>query len=214
MPSRPHLLTITALAVAPALLMTACGSDAEGSRTTIAEVQTTSYVVQPPATTTTTTTTVAAGPNVPGQTVPGEQSYTVQGGDSVYKIASSFGIAPDVLANYNSWPEGVAHPLFVGDIVKIPPGSQAAGSGDSGDTGTSDATSTDTGPEGGADTTLPTAEGVGCEHTVVAGDNPSRLAEQYEVTLDELNAVNANNSAYGHFQLGSTIHIPANGACP
>ena len=216
MASRPRLITLTAMAATPALLLlTGCGGDAEGARTTIAEVQTTSYVVQDPVTTTT-TTTLAPTPDGGGQVDPNEQTYTVQSGDSVYKIATSFGIAPDVLANYNSWPEGINHFLSVGDIIKIPPGSEVPGTDtdDTGDAGSGDASSVDTEPEGGADTTAPTAEGVGCEHTVVAGDNPSVLARQYEVTLDELAAVNASNSAYGHFQLGSTIHIPANGNCP
>jgi LysM repeat protein len=207
-----RLFVFTALAAAPAVLITGCGEDATGARTTIAEVQSTSYVVQPPITTTTTTTVPTVVPGDGAVIDPNEQTYTVQSGDSVYKIANLYGIEPAVLANYNSWPEGINHFLSVGDIIKVPPGAQAPGSGDTETGDGTDATATDTEPD--TDDTTAAPAGIGCEHTVVAGDNPSRLAEQYEVTLDELNAVNADNPAYGHFQLGSQIHIPANGTCP
>jgi LysM repeat protein len=205
------VLLFTALAAAPALSISGCGEDATGSRTTLAEVQASSYVVRDPVTTTT-TTTIATSSGVPGETVPGEQSHTVQSGDSVYKIANQYGIEPTVLANYNSWPEGINHFLSVGDIIKVPPGAQVPDSGDTDTSDGTDASVTETEPD--TDDTTAAPAGIGCEHTVVAGDNPSRLAEQYEVTLDELDAVNADNPAYGHFQLGSQIHIPANGTCP
>jgi LysM repeat protein len=202
----PRLFLFTAIAAAPALLITGCGEDATGARTTIAEVQSTSYVVQPPITTTTTTTLPSEVPE--GVIDPNEQTYTVQSGDSVYGIARKFGLEPTVLANYNSWPEGINHPVFVGDIVKVPPQSQVPSSDPVDDSADEPS---DTEPDD-TEESAP-AEGVACEHTVVAGDNPTRLSEQYEVTLDELAAANAGNPAYQHFQLGSQIHIPLNGSC-
>jgi LysM repeat protein len=202
----PRLFLFTAIAAAPALLITGCGEDATGARTTIAEVQSTSYVVQPPITTTTTTTLPSDVPE--GVIDPNEQTYTVQSGDSVYGIARKFGLEPTVLANYNSWPEGINHPVFVGDIVKVPPQSQVPSSDPVDDSADEPS---DTEPDD-TEESAP-AEGVACEHTVVAGDNPTRLSEQYEVTLDELAAANAGNPAYQHFQLGSQIHIPLNGSC-
>jgi LysM repeat protein len=52
---------------------------------------------------------------------PVEQLYVVVAGDSLVGIAETFGIGLDVLVAYNEWPEGVAHPIFVGDEVRIPP---------------------------------------------------------------------------------------------
>jgi hypothetical protein len=52
---------------------------------------------------------------------PQEQQYVVVEGDSLFSIAAVFDIDPTVLVNYNSWPEGIDHPIFPGDVVKIPP---------------------------------------------------------------------------------------------
>jgi hypothetical protein len=73
-----------------------------------------------PMTTIEMTTTTTHVPTVDCD--PNEQTHQVQAGDSVYAIASMYGVDPQVLANYNSWPEGIEHPILVGDIVKIPPG--------------------------------------------------------------------------------------------
>jgi LysM repeat protein len=206
----PRLIAFGALCASPALFLTGCGDDATGARTTLGTVQNTSYVVEPPITTTTTTTLPSE--IAPGQTVPGEQSYTVVAGDSVYKIASLHGVAPDALANYNDWPEGIAHNLLPGDVVRIPPGSQApsaSGSGSGADTGSEDTS----GGETPATPTTAADAGTGCSHTIVAGDNPTRVANQYEITVDELAAANAGNPAYQNFLIGSQLSIPANGSC-
>ena len=54
-----------------------------------------------------------------------EQTYEVLPGDGVYSIAALFAIDPQILANYNSWPEGIDHPLLVGDVILIPPVARA-----------------------------------------------------------------------------------------
>jgi LysM repeat protein len=202
----PRLIGFAALCASPALFLTGCGDDPAGARTTLGTVQNTSYVVEPPITTTTTTTLPTEV--APGQTVPGEQSYTVVAGDSVYKIASLHGISPDALANYNDWPEGIAHNLLPGDVVRIPPGSQAPGAASSsgGDTSTS-------GDETPATPTTAAEAGTGCSHTIVANDNPTRVAEQYDITVDELANANVGNPAYQNFLIGSQLSIPANGSC-
>jgi len=215
----PRTLAFAVLAASPVLSLTSCGDDAEGARTTLGTVQTTSYVVEDPVTTTSTTTIPSALPE--GQVDPNEQTHIVVAGDSVYKIASMYGITPEALVNYNSWTEGINHPLFQGDEVKIPPnskvpsasssGSSSASTGD--DTGGGDTGGGDT---GGGDTGAPAttaASGVGCTHTVVAGDNPTRVANQYDITVEELAAANASNPAYQSFLIGSSLSIPANGSC-
>lgn len=207
----PRLIVLAALGVSPAFLLTSCADDASGARTTLGTVQTTSYVVEPPITTTT-TTTLPAGPSDGSQTSPNEQSYTVVAGDSVYGIARKHGITPEALANYNDWPEGIAHTLLPGDVVRIPPNSQvpSAGGSDTGGTGTS-AT-----PDDGSGSAPPETEpsGTGCTHTIVAGDNPTRVANKYDITVDELSNANVGNPAYQNFLIGSQLSIPANGNCP
>ena len=56
-------------------------------------------------------------------TSPVEQTYAVVEGDSVYGIAALHGIDPVSLADYNAWPEGINHPLQIGDTISIPPGA-------------------------------------------------------------------------------------------
>ena len=51
------------------------------------------------------------------------------------------------------------------------------------------------------------------EHTVVAGDFPLVLVRKYDVTLEALEAANADNPAYGQFIVGQTIIIPAKDDC-
>lgn len=212
----PRVPVLAALAVVPLVLATGCGSEATGTRTTLATVQNTSYVVEAPVPTTVPPPTQPTPGVAEGQVDPNEQQYTVASGDSVSKIASLFGVDAVVLANYNAWPEGIQHPIFPGDVIKIPPGSKVPGTGstDSGASTGGDTGSTDTSPDtpDSADTTAPSGE-IACEHTVVEGDNPSRLADKYGVTLDELSNANVSNAAYTRFLIGDKINIPAGGDC-
>jgi hypothetical protein len=36
---------------------------------------------------------------------------------------ASVGVEHEALASYNGWPEGIDDPIFVGDVVLIPPGA-------------------------------------------------------------------------------------------
>jgi hypothetical protein len=64
-------------------------------------------------------TTAPAGAGI----ADGEQQYIVVAGDSLLSIAASYGVAPDIIANYNGWTDCLDHPIFVGDIILIPPGA-------------------------------------------------------------------------------------------
>ena len=203
----PRTLAFAALAASPVLSLTSCGGDAAGAKTTLGTVQTTSYVVEDPVTTTSTTTLPSATPE--GQVDPNEQIHVVVAGDSVYKIAALYGITPDALVNYNDWPEGINHPLFQGDQVKIPPNSEVP-SANAGTQAPSDGGGGDT---GGGTTETTAAAGVGCTHVIVAGENPTKVAEHYGITLDELRAANANNPAINTFVVGQSLTIPPNGNC-
>jgi LysM repeat protein len=221
---RPRHALAFALGSASLLLLSACGSsDGSGAETdgTLQYVPTTSYALKAPETTT--TTLAPDGATTPGGgTSPGEQSYTIKANDNLSKIANLFDVEMELICSYNGWSECISPPhlLLPGDTILIPPNaavpaaaSTDTGSADSGSTDTdSDTASTDT------DTDTDTGEasteaGVGCSHTIVENDNPSRVANQYDITVDELSNANLNNPAYSNFLIGSSLNIPANGSC-
>ena len=202
----PRLFAFVAVGVAPVLLLQGCGGDETGARTTLGTVQNTSYVVEPPITTTSTTTV----PEVPGQgqVSTTEQIHIVVAGDNLSKIANMYGTDMETIVNYNGWTDGINHLLLPGAEVKIPPNLPVPASG----TGTGSTDTDATADE--ADTQSTDApEGVGCSHTIEAGDNPTRVANQYDVTVEELAAANAGNPVWNTFLIGSQLTIPANGSC-
>lgn len=201
---RPRAAILAAFGVGPLLLAAGCGgSSATGARATLANIQPTSFVQIPPATTTTTTTVSPQAIEASGVS-PVEQSYTVQSGDGASKIASLHGISVETLVSYNQWPEGIDHLFLVGDIVLIPPESKIPGS----DTGT-------VGDEGDA-TSEPTAEedpGAGCTHTIVADENPTKVANKYDITYPQLQAANPSMDMTVTFPVGAVLVIPPEGTC-
>lgn len=211
---KSRVLTVAAGALAPVLLVTACGGDGTdaGSSGDLTPITGSSYVTIEPATTTT-TTTLAPGVTVPpGGTSPQEQTYTVQSGDSVFKIAALYDVTPEALANYNSWPEGINHPLFVGDVVRIPPDSKVpdVGGGATGGDTTDDTTADETGDSTTDDTTATDGE---CPTTYViqAGDTTRiGVAEKFGITFEQMDAANVNTPGYQNFVVGTPITIP----CP
>ena len=113
---------VIALGLSPAILISACGDgDDETSNTPVVAIEETSYVVKEPATT---TTTLAPDVSADGAISPVEQLYTIEAGDAVSSIATKFGITMEELANYNEWPEGISHPIYPGEEIRIPPNSK------------------------------------------------------------------------------------------
>ena len=202
-----RLAAVAGPAVVAALLLGACGGDDSSSATratvTLAAGET-DYQTIAPATTTTT---------VPGEPTAGaEQEYTVQAGDYGIKVANQFGVSLEDLQNINGWSDASKEFPGPGTVIKIPAGATPA------------ATEADAPAAGGevdpatggeAGEAIPDPGG-NCEagsHTVVAGDIPLKLVEQYDVTLEALNEANANNPAYGRFIPGDKIVIPAKDDC-
>lgn len=200
-----------AFGVGPLLLAAGCGGEngtaAEG---TLARIQPTSFVEVAPATTT--TTTVAPTDTTPGR-IPGEQQYTIRGGDTLGRIASRYDITLDQLIAYNQFANGSNQLILPGDVIKIPPGAsnpsaveEAAGSGDTGgDTGASGDTSDDS-----SDTA---SDGEGCSHTIAAGEFPNKVARQYGITYEQLQAANPSMDMTTTFVVGDTVKIPPEGDC-
>ena len=215
MRSKSRVLTVAVVAVVPLLLVTACGGDGTdaGTSNNLTPIQGSSYVTIEPATTTTTTSLApgdATGTEA-GSISSSEQTYTVQSGDSVFKIASLHGITAEVLANYNSWPDGIQHSIFPGDVVRIPPdsqvpatGGQTAGAATDGET-TTDAAGDTAADEPATDGECPTT------YVIQSGDTTRiGVAEKFGITFEQMDAANVNTPGYQNFIVGTPITIP----CP
>ncbi len=202
---KSRAVIFAAFCVAPLMLAAGCGdSTGSGSGGLLSPIQPSSYVTIEPATTTT-TTTIFVDPGQPGGPTisPDPQTYVVVAGDSLSKIASLFDMSVDELIAYNSWTDGTDHLLLAGDEILIPPNKPIPGSGTPGTPGTPGVTTT----------TSAGQPGTGCSHTVVAGDNPTRVAKKYGITVDQLSNANLDNPAYNTFLIGSQLTIPPEGNC-
>lgn len=203
-----RVLTV-AVAAVPLLLVTACGGDDDTgtSSNNLTPITGSSYVTIEPATTTTTTTLPPIDPATlqPGDISPQEQQYTVVSGDSVSKIAALYGISADVLANYNSWPEGISHPIFPGDLIRIPPDSQVPGTATETPSGDGTATTDTTGETATSDGECPTT------YVIQSGDTSRiKVADSFGITYEQMDAANVNTPGYASFVVGTPITIP----CP
>ncbi|MEM9514541.1 MAG: LysM peptidoglycan-binding domain-containing protein [Actinomycetota bacterium] len=204
-----------------ALVLASCGGSEAGgaSASTInLDQASTEFVVRPPV------TTVAPEGAADGGIVTGSQDYTVQAGDYPLKVANDFGITVDDLVAFNEWGSVNEFP-FPGTVIRIPPGANAPTAASATDEAAADGTDAtvtgdDTDAAGGDETaepveTIPDA-GDNCgegTYTIAAGDIPIRVAENFDVTVDALNAANANTDGYGAFFAGLEIVIPAKADC-
>jgi len=196
------------------ILLAACGSASdEGATESTIDLSegSTAFVVRPPETTVAPETTVVAG----GVST-AAQDYTVQSGDYPLKVAQQFGVTVDELVAFNEWGSVNEFP-FPGTVIKIPPGGTVPAATPETTAAAAPATEGET---AAAETTTPASTipdaGDNCapgEHVVEAGDIPISVAKKYDVTLDALNAANANNPAYSQFIPGQKIIIPAKADC-
>ena len=173
-------------------LLSSCGSDPGSSVTTLRPLTSTNYATTPPSVVTTVD---------PANTLPPAISYTIVAGDSVYGIAGKFGIAPDKLASYNNWPEGVMHPLTIGKNILIPPSATQ--------------TTTLPGLPIPTETTTPGPDPGQGKSTVVEGDCClSRIADKWGVEVSALMAANGWVDASVVILPGDEINIPAQTKTP
>jgi LysM repeat protein len=98
--------------VAFSVVLGACGADPGATVSTLRPLSSTNYATTPPS---------SLAPLDPANTAPPPIGYTIKAGDSVYGIASQFGVRPDELASYNNWAEGVNRQLLVGETILVPP---------------------------------------------------------------------------------------------
>jgi len=145
---------------------------------------------------------------VPGQLtgiVPGEQQYTVKSGDYLVKIAKTFCITAQDIADYNQWTDsgGIEHQLQPGNIVRIPGNSCAPG------TGTTDPSTAPTvaGAPGATSTTALASPGG--TYTVQSGDYLLGIAKKTGTTVDGIVAANGWTDGDKHNLIpGQKINLP------
>lgn len=198
--SSQHRAVAAALVGVACLVLAGCGDNDAAAGDSPVEVRETSYAMVEPEPTTTT----LAGPVVTtlppeGAIDPNEQIHTIVSGDSLYGIAARYGITLDVLVQYNTITgDPAAYLLVAGETLRIPPNSKVPGTG-SAATGS------------GSDSVPPETEPAGepCTYTIEPGDNPSRVAEDYGISFNILQAANPEHNFLEWFKVGETIRIPA-----
>ncbi len=189
----PKVVFAAAALLTVGISATGCSGGVSSSAATVSPIEPTSYVVKELVTTTTTiapTTTTT----LPGQL--GEPyMHTIVKNDNPSYLADVYSITLETLNDANRTnPDYGAFPI--GGTVIIPAGAIMPNAGVVVSTN-SDGTQS--------------ATGTNCsvvEHTIVAGDNPTVVANQYSVTLEDLARANATNATYLSFLLGGTLIIP------
>lgn len=178
------------------VVLSSCGGESSGATRSTIDLSSasTAFVVRPPATTAPSTTSTLPDPSA---TVDGTQNYTVQPNDYPYLLVERFGITLEDLLAVNEWVDAAQFPP-PGTTILIPPGATSVDAA----AGNTAASIPDTGDN--------CAEG---RYTLVDGDYPAVVAANFDVTLDALNAANANTSGYGAFYVGLEIVIPAKADC-
>lgn len=178
---------VAAIGVAGLAFLTACGSDPNTTATTLRPLTSTNYATTPPSVVTTVD---------PANTLPPPLTYTVAAGDSMYGIASKFGTKAEDIASYNSWADGILHPLAPGQVILIPP------------TATNVSTSVPGMPIPVQTTAPGPSPGQG-KYTVEMGDSLSKIADKWGVEVSALLAANGWADTGVVILPGDEINIPA-----
>lgn len=196
-----HLRWVVPVCVGLAgVLVSACGTAATATTTSVVNMESTNYATIPPTPSTlppTTTTTIFIPQDLtPGTVTTQVIEYTIRESDiSRTKVADYFGITYQQLdaanvetSNYSSF--------YPGLVIKIPAGATI--------------------PEGYGETSTETETtdgglGSDCiegEYVLVEGDSPGSVANDFGITTEQLAAANATNPKYAAFVIGTRIIIP------
>lgn len=178
---------VATIGVVGLVSLTACGSDPSATATTLRPLTSTNYATTPPSVVTTVD---------PANTLPPPLTYTVAAGDSMYGIASKFGTKAEDIASYNSWADGILHPLAPGQVILIPP------------TATNVSTSVPGMPIPVQTTAPGPSPGQG-KYTVEMGDSLSKIADKWGVEVSALLAANGWADTGVVILPGDEINIPA-----
>ena len=143
--------------------------------------------------TSTSTSTTSAAPAAGG-------SYTVQAGDSYWRIANKYGISISELQRLNGTSN---YFLYPGQSIKVP------GSGSANATPAPAATTAST-TSATAETPAPAPSTGGGNYTVQAGDSYWRIANKYGISISELQRLNGTSNYF--LYPGQSIKVPGGGA--
>ena len=203
---------IFAIGVISLLALAGCGETEDGeSASALTPIQGTSYVTIEPATTTTTLPPAATVAPAGGSVSAEAQSYTVEAGDTMYGIATKHGITLDLLVEYNQITVDPSQFLIVPGqtVLGIPPGAKVPSAA----VAEADPEVDPATQEGSVNPATATTLGVGCTYTIVADDNPSKVASKFSIDLDALQGANADSNVVQTFIVGETLKIPAGADC-
>ena len=139
------------------------------------------------------TSTTSAAPAAGG-------SYTVQAGDSYWRIANKYGISISELQRLNGTSD---YNLYPGQSIKVP------GSGSANATPAPAATTAST-TSAPAETPAPAPSTGGGNYTVQAGDSYWRIANKYGISISELQRLNGTSNYF--LYPGQSIKVPGGGA--
>ena len=139
------------------------------------------------------TSTTSAAPAAGG-------SYTVQAGDSYWRIANKYGISISELQRLNGTSN---YFLYPGQSIKVP------GSGSANATPAPAATTAST-TSAPAETPAPAPSTGGGNYTVQAGDSYWRIANKYGISISELQRLNGTSNYF--LYPGQSIKVPGGGA--
>ena len=174
----------------------------DGAQTTVAAATQGTSVAPPmlPSTTTSIGALANPGTDASDSSVPsaGERTYTVVARDTVFGIARRYGITAPALAELNDWADGITHPIYPGDKIKVPRGASTPPPPTTGDNSSATTTSTTV------------AAGPGGTYVIVAGDYLAGIAAKNDTTVQAIVAVNGWPDGDKHLIVpGQTIKLPA-----
>jgi len=198
-----------------ALVLSSCGSGESDATVPAVDLSaaSTAFVVRTPATTVPVDSVAVAGEL--GAVVEGTQDYTVQAGDAWYVLVTRFGVSIDDLLAVNEWTDPATFP-FPGAVILIPPGGKSVAEVAAGTVATEGDAATDTATEAAPTETIPDAGdncGVGKYAIKDTDTSRSKVASNFDVTVEALDAANVNTPGYGAFFPGLEIVIPAKSDC-
>jgi LysM repeat protein len=193
--------------VLAAVALSACGGDDPATAQTTIAIRPTAYVTLPVVTTVRPTSTVAGQSNSDREASGAGEVYRVRAGDALPLIADRYGITVAELAEFNDWEDGAFHPIFPGQDVLIPTFADEP-----------EGEVTDERPDDGLGTMPDPGGGPMCPdgteretYEIVPGDSISRVAEKNDLSIEELEAANADNPAWQVFAPGQELWLPCEG---
>lgn len=204
-----QLQRVAPFVLAVAVLLSACGDSSTASTSTVVDLTGTAYAtLAPTQSTIPSSTTVAAG----GSISETPQEYTIKDTDtSRQKVADYFGITVAALDQANIATPGYSA-FYAGLKIIIPAGAKVPSAVTETTTPTATTPGDTTATTSGATTTTVASNGDGCTtgSYVITADDTSRtaVAEKFDITVDQLDAANANTKGYSAFYPGLKIIIP------